>query len=411
MTVAILSLGTELTRGELVNENGAWLADRLTELGHEVVEITTVDDDDARIEQALERLAQDHAVIVCTGGLGPTTDDRTSACAARVIAAPLVLDPVARGQLEAALARRNRALGPDNEKQAFVPSGATILPNERGTAPGFSVMIERACAFFLPGVPAEMREMFELEVRPRLPEPAESWLALYVRTCGLPESEIGLRLAGIEAAHDVTIGYRASVGGVAIKVLVRSSPRTAADARQRAEAAWAEVSRRLVPAVYSTSNAPIERALGDLLVERNLSIALAESCTGGGASALLSRVPGSSRYLRGAIVAYDNRVKCASLGVPAELLSTHGAVSQEVAEAMALGVRAALAADLGVAITGIAGPDGGSDDKPVGLVHWAVAWGQKVMTFQACFSGSRNEIQKRAAIAALFSTWKVVNAG
>lgn len=410
MTTAILSLGTELTRGEVVNANAAWLADRLTELGHDVVEITTVDDDDERIEQALRRLGQSHALIVCTGGLGPTTDDRTSACVARVLGVPLVLDAHARAQLEAVLARRNRSLGPENEKQAFLPRGATILENTLGTAPGFSVTVEHARAFFLPGVPSEMRAMFEKAVRPELPRPTLSWLALYVQTSGLPESEIGARLANIEDTYGVTVGYRASAGGVAIKVLAQATPATEAEVRKRAEAAWLEVAKRLGPAVYSTSNVPLERALGELLRARALSIGLAESCTGGGASALLSSVPGSSHYFRGAIVAYDNRVKRSALGVPETLLTRYGAVSSEVAEAMALGVCQALETDLGLAITGIAGPDGGSDDKPVGLVHWAVAWERKVTTFQARFSGTRTDIQRRAAMAALFSAWTVVSA-
>jgi len=408
MTTAILSLGTELTRGELVNANGAWLADRLTELGHDVVEITTVDDDDERIEQALGRLALVHDTIVCTGGLGPTTDDRTSACVARALGVPLVSDARARAGLEAALAKRGRPLGPDNEKQALVPDGSTILDNALGTAPGFAVTLEGALAFFLPGVPGEMRAMFEQAVRPLLRAPTESWLALYVRTAGMPESAIGERLAGIEASHGVTLGYRASAGGVTIKVLARTSTRTEGEARARAEAAWTEVGRRLGQAVFSRSNAPLEQVLGELLAQRGLSLALAESCTGGGTSALLTRVPGSSRYFRGAIVAYDNRVKQSALGVPEALLAQHGAVSSEVAEAMAIGACRVLGADVGLAITGIAGPDGGSADKPVGLVHFAVAWQHEVATFQARFSGSRTEIQRRAESAALFFAWTIL---
>jgi len=408
MSVAILSLGTELTRGEVQNGNATWLAERLTQIGHQVTEIATVDDDDERIEAALRRLGESSEIVVCTGGLGPTTDDRTSACVARVLAVPLIVDRAAWAVLEAALRRRGRQLGPDNEKQAYVPRGAVILDNPVGSAPGFHVTVGRAASFFLPGVPAEMQAMFECEVAPRLPRAHESWIVLHLRTAGMPESEIGQRLASIEQKYDVTLGYRASSGGVAIKVLARAKAQDEPGARRRAEAAWAEVNELLAPAVYSTSSAPLEQVLGGLLQARGLSIGLAESCTGGGASELLTRIPGSSAYFKGAIVAYDNSVKVSVLGVPQALLGQVGAVSREVAEAMAEGARHVLAADVGVGITGLAGPDGGSETKPVGLVHWAVAYRNRVDAFQARFSGPRTEVQKRAAMAALFSAWKTV---
>jgi len=421
MSAAILSLGTELTRGEVENSNATWLADRLTDLNHEVTEIVTVDDDDDRIDAALRRLAREHGVIVCTGGLGPTTDDRTSASVARVLGVPLALHPVARANVEAALARRGRTLGPDNDKQAHVPEGATILMNPVGTAPGFAVALNGdgaegsspARAFFLPGVPSEMRAMFKEQVVPSLPAPEALLHVRHLRTAGMPESELGQRLDGIEARYGVTIGYRASVGGVAIKVLARSSPSAAAEADERVGGAWSEIIERLGPAVYSTSSAPLERVLGELLRARALSVAVAESCTAGGVSELLARVPGASAYFHGGIVAYDNRVKVHLLGVPQTLLDAHGAVSPEVAKAMATGACRALDADVGISVTGIAGPDGGSEEKPVGLVHWAVALGdetrtERVEAFQARFSGSRSEVQRRAATAALFAAWKVV---
>jgi nicotinamide-nucleotide amidase len=408
MPAAILSLGTELTRGEVVNGNGAWLAEHLTRLGHEVIEIATVDDDDERIEATLRRLGREASVIVCTGGLGPTTDDRTAACVARALGVPLQQDELARSQLERALLQRGRTLGPDNEKQAYVPRGATIVENLLGTAPGFGVGLGQAVAYFLPGVPSEMRAMFERVVQPSLPQASESWLALHLATAGLAESEVGQRLAGIEERYQVTIGYRAAEGSVKVKVLVRATPETTAEARDRMEAAWATAIQRLGPAVFSKSAASIEQVLGDLLRTRGLSIGFSESCTAGGASALLGSVPGASRYLRGGVVAYDNRVKTALLGVSEATLAAHGAVSAEVASVMALGARRALGADVGVGITGVAGPDGGSDEKPVGLVHWAVSWQDQLTTFQARFSGSRTDVQRRAAHAALFSAWQVV---
>lgn len=409
MTVAILSLGTELTRGEVQNGNATWLAERLTELGYEVIEIVTVDDDDARIESALRRLGGNARLILCTGGLGPTSDDRTTACAAHVLGVPLALDQQVRAELQAFLERRGRTLGPENEKQAIFPVGATILKNELGTAPGFGITLqEGARAFFMPGVPSEMRAMFEQQVLPRLDPPAESSLVLHLKTFGLPESEVAHRLAHLDDQYGVIMGYRASAGGVHVKVQVRTTPTRADEATSRAHAAWEEARQALGPAVYGTTSAPLERVVGDLLQKKGLSLGLAESCTGGGVSELMTRVPGSSVYFRGGIVAYDNSVKAAVLGVPQALLDAHGAVSREVAEAMAAGACRALGADVGVSITGIAGPGGGTPEKPVGLVHWAVAHRGRTEAFQARFSGTRGDVRVRATHAALFSAFRLI---
>jgi nicotinamide-nucleotide amidase len=410
MTVAILSLGTELTRGEIVNGNATWLAERLTELGYEVTEITTLGDEDEHIEAALERLGKTARLIVCTGGLGPTTDDRTSACVARVLGVPLSLNSRAWTDLKALLERRGRTLGPENEKQAFFPEGATVLHNELGTAPGFAVTLPLgARAFFMPGVPSEMRAMFEKEVQPHLEPPNQSWLVLHLRTFGMPESEVGQRLAQLEETYGVVVGYRASAGGVHVKVHVRTTPSSLGEARHRAQSAWLDARERLGSAVFGSTSAPLEQVFGELLRKKGLSLGLAESCTGGGASELMTRMPGSSSYFRGAVVAYDNRVKASVLGVPQPLLDTHGAVSREVAEAMAQGACRALGADVGVSITGIAGPDGGTKDKPVGTVHWAVVHRGRTAAFQARFSGTRVDVQRRATHAALFSAWQLVH--
>jgi len=409
MSAAILSLGTELTRGEIANGNATWLAERLSELGHDVDEIVTVGDDDGHITAALERLGRSARLILCTGGLGPTTDDRTAACVAHVLGVPLALHAEAHADLKALLERHGRTLGPENEKQAYLPVGATMLKNERGTAPGFGVTLESgAAAYFMPGVPGEMQAMFDKEVKPRLPAPQAGWLVLHLRTFGLPESEVGRRLVDLEELHGVVIGYRASAGGVHVKVQVRTTPSSLAEARHRAQTAWLAARERLGSVVFGITSAPLEQVLGELLQKRALSFGLAESCTGGGASELMTRVPGSSAYFHGGVVAYDNRVKVAVLGVPEGLIDGHGAVSREVAEAMATGICRTLGVDVGVSITGIAGPGGGSGDKPVGLVHWAVVHRGRIASFQGRFSGTRVDVQRRATHAALFSAWQIV---
>ncbi len=407
MTAAVLATGTELTRGELLNSNATFLADALTALGLEVTALETVDDHSERIASTLERLGREHAVVVCTGGLGPTTDDLTSECVARVLGVPLERDPASLEAIRARFERAGRTMTASNAKQADFPRGASILPNPNGTAPGFSVTLGRARAFFLPGVPHEMQAMFEASVVPAL-EPlvsARSHQTL-LRTFGLPESEVNDRLAGIEAAHEVTLGYRARLPEIQVKVLARGA--TADEARARSEAAAVDVRARLGDAVYGEGDTSLAEAVCRLLEAQSLTLAVAESCTGGLVAELVTSVPGASRSFLGGVVAYANSAKTELLGVTPALLEAHGAVSEEVARAMAEGARRRFGASLALAVTGIAGPDGGSAEKPVGLVHWAVASDSVVMAKHAVFSGNREQVRRRAAFAALALTRRVV---
>jgi nicotinamide-nucleotide amidase len=400
MTAAILCIGTELTRGELTNTNASWLAESLTALGLEVTSLDCVDDDRVRIQACLRRLAAEHRVVVCTGGLGPTTDDITAECAARVAGVELVRDQASLTGIEQRLLRFGRKLAASNAKQADFPAGARILPNPNGTAPGFRVELLGTPAYFLPGVPSEMKAMFEASVAPDLnalvDEPRDQ---IVLRTFGLPESEVNDRLAGIEASFDVVIGYRASLPEIEVKVLAKGATSEAAAALARRAAD--EVRSRLGDRVYAEGFGSLPESVGAQLVERGLTLAVAESCTGGLAAELLTRVPGSSRYFLGGAVVYANRAKTELLGVPAELIALHGAVSTEVARCMAEGVRARLGADIGLAFTGIAGPDGGTPQKPVGLVHWAAASAHGTEVRDRVFIGDRQAIRRRAVFAGL----------
>ena len=402
MTAAVLSTGTELTRGELVNTNATWLADALTTLGFDVTELATVGDDTAAIRQTLERLGHEHAVIVCTGGLGPTTDDLTSAVVAELLGVPLERDHASLETIRARLARIGRGVvAESNAKQADFPRGATILANDWGTAPGFAVRLGRALAFFLPGVPSEMSAMFHARVAP-LVEPLERTRRhqIRLRTYGLPESEVNDRLAGLETRHGVTLGYRASLPEIEVKVLAPGA--TAEEAARRARAAADEVRATLGDAVvYGEGDVTYAGALVALLRERGQTLALAESCTGGLAAELVTRVPGSSQAFLGGVVAYANTVKARLLGVDPALLAAHGAVSAEVAVAMAEGTRSALGATFGLSFTGIAGPDGGSAEKPVGLVHFALAAPTVTKTVQRVFPGARDQVRRRAVYLGL----------
>jgi nicotinamide-nucleotide amidase len=401
MSAAILSTGTELTRGELVNTNATWLADALTNLGFDVTECATVGDDARAIRNTLERLGREHAVIVCTGGLGPTTDDLTSTVVAELLGVPLVRDAPSFEAIVARLVRIGRTVADSNAKQADFPQGATILANDWGTAPGFAVRIGRALAFFLPGVPSEMSAMFHARVTPLL-EPLERARRhqIRLRTYGLPESEVNDRLAGIEARHGVTLGYRASLPEIEVKVLAPGA--TSEEAFGRARAAADEVRAVLGPTVvYGEGDVTYAGALVALLRERGQTLALAESCTGGLAAELVTRVPGSSQAFVGGVVAYANALKVRLLGVDPALLEAHGAVSAEVARAMAEGARSALGATFGLSFTGMAGPDGGSPEKPVGLVHFALAAPDGTQAIHRIYPGTREQVRRRAVYLGL----------
>jgi nicotinamide-nucleotide amidase len=417
MTAAVLSIGTELTRGELVNTNAAWLAAELTTHGLEVTSIDCVADDPQAIGAVLERLAAAHTLIVCTGGLGPTTDDITSECVAKALGVPLARDAASLERIRERFARFQRVMAPSNEKQADFPAGAVVLANDRGTAPGFAVSLGRARAFFMPGVPVEMKPMFERFVVPELAaKVTDRFHQEKLQSFGLPESTVNDRLAGVEAAHGVTVGYRAHFPVIEVKLLARAA--SLAEAERRARAARDEVCSRLGEHVFAEGDRELAEVVGELLQARGLRLGVAESCTGGQIAALVTAHAGSSAHFVGGIVSYSNELKEKLLGVPAATLATHGAVSPETARAMAKGALRALDTDVAVAVTGIAGPGGGSEQKPVGLVHLAVATrgtaaptGEGVTLRELRWPGQRSQVQKLAAHAALDLVRRVLQRG
>jgi nicotinamide-nucleotide amidase len=400
MSAAILCIGTELTRGELQNSNATWLAESITTIGFEVLAVDCVDDDRERIEHALTRLSLAHDVVVCTGGLGPTTDDITTECAARLAGVPLQRDAASLEAIRQRLSRFGRQMAASNAKQADFPVGARILANPNGTAPGFELKLNRALSYFMPGVPVEMKAMFEAHVEPAItPLLRDRHFQVLLRTFGLPESEVNDRLAGIEAEFDVTIGYRATMPEIEVKILARAE--TVSAARARAELGAAAVRERLGEPVFGEGKARFPEAVCRLLESKGLTLALAESCTGGLVAELVTAHAGASAVFRGSAVTYANDAKIALLGVSPELISEHGAVSVAVARAMAEGARRAFSSDFALALTGIAGPGGGSPEKPVGLVHYAVATENGTSDVRAIFTGNREQVRRRAAFAGL----------
>ncbi len=401
MSAAILAIGTEITRGEIVNTNASWLADTLVGLGIEVTEMQAIPDDHDRIVSTLRRLGDTHTVILCTGGLGPTTDDMTSECVAALLEVPLERDAESLETIRERMARFGRKMATSNEKQADFPRGAHVLANRKGTAPGFAAQIGGAKAFFMPGVPREMKTMFSELIAPELTASVTgATVQIRLKSFGMPESSVNDRLAGIEAEHQVTLAYRAHFPEIEVKVVARDSD--ADHAKQRARVAADEVRSRLSDdVVYAEGDVTFAEAIGQLLEQAGLKLGAAESCTGGMVGEVLTERGGASAFFDGGVVSYANHVKTRALNVPEEVLEKHGAVSAETARAMAKGALSALGVDVAVATTGIAGPSGGTPEKPLGLVHFAVATREGISDRQMRFPGSRQQVRQLSTFAVL----------
>ena len=413
--VDIVTIGTELVRGEIADTNAAWIGEQLYLRGFSVGRITTVDDDMDRMTAALQEAAARSQAVIVSGGLGPTVDDITAAAAAQVCGVALRRDEEAVRQMAERLASVGLAVTPNNEKQADVPEGATVLYNDAGTAPGFATpgADGRAPMYFLPGVPRELKRMFTRQVLPALEadHPRRSVVvSRRLRLFGTGESKIDFMLkkqveqfAGGEGTE---VSFRASWPEILVTLRARGA--TEEEARPRVDAAVAQCRDIVGQYLYGEGNVTLAATVGQALRERGWTLAAAESCTGGGLSAMITDEPGSSDYFLGGVVAYANAVKESLLGVPADTLAEHGAVSDPVARQMALGIRARLGADVGVGITGIAGPGGGSDDKPVGTVHIAVAAGAATEAtrfaeaqLRRVFRGTRQMVRRIASFIAL----------
>ncbi|MEY4580428.1 MAG: hypothetical protein RL701_5131 [Pseudomonadota bacterium] len=407
---AVLSIGTEITRGELLNNSNArWLAERLVDLGFDVTEHVSVADDAARIRQTLLRLAADVDVIVCTGGLGPTSDDLTTAVAADALGVELVRDAVTLAKIEARYRAHGRGMPEMNKKQADFPAGAHILSNDVGTAPGFAIQLLRARAYFMPGVPREMEHIFDARIASELAGMVERRThQIHIRTFGMFESAVAERLRDLDLGGEkhhpgITIGYRVTFPEVEVKVLAEAENADAACVL--AERVAGEVRERLRDIAFGGKGASYVKYVTERLRAAKLKVAVAESCTGGLVGKLLTDQPGSSAYALGGVIAYHNTVKTRLLGVSEALLAAQGAVSEDVARAMAEGALRQIEADLAVGITGIAGPGGGTDQKPVGTVCFAIASrspsGVETRTFTERFPGTRDFVRVRSAYYAL----------
>jgi nicotinamide-nucleotide amidase len=400
MTVALLSIGTELTRGEIANTNASWLAAELTAAGFNVSSVETVPDAIDAVAAAIRRLGSTARLVIATGGLGPTTDDLTAAAAARAAGVDLVRDESALLAVRRRVESLGKAMNPGLEKQADIPAGSETLPNSNGTAPGFVVQLADSTAFFLPGVPREMKRMFTEQVLPRVrPTAPNNTYQVRLRTYGMGESSIGQALEGIEAEHPgVVLGYRVHFPEVDVKVHARASSQ--ALARDVASRAAEDVKARLGSVLYGEGDESFAEIVGRAIRGRGWRLGLAESLTGGLIAHLLTSYPASD-YLVGGAVTYANSAKSRLLGVSEDTLRAHGAVSAEVAAEMAEGVRRLCECDVGLGVTGLAGPTGGTADKPIGVAYWAVAHPGGTRVREQVFTGDRPDVQLAAAYAGL----------
>ncbi|HZO15471.1 MAG TPA: competence/damage-inducible protein A [Polyangiaceae bacterium] len=400
MTVAILSIGSELLRGEIADTNAQFIAEQVTELGFEVTNIEVVPDNRDALVSELRRMLDAHPLVIATGGLGPTTDDLTAQAAADYLGVDLSTHEDALAAIKRRVEDRGGELRAGHEKQARLPAGAEMLPNSIGTAPGFIVRLDRATAYFLPGVPEEMSEMLQREVLPRIRGSAtHNGFDVCLHVFGVGESWIAERLDGLEAAHPgVTVSYRAKHSDIDVRLKARGADY--ADARDRVKAAADDARQRLGDVVYGEGDQSMPMLAGRTVRTRGWTLAVAESCTGGLIAQQLTAIPASDYFIGGA-VAYANTAKTNLLGVSEDTLRGHGAVSAEVAAEMAEGARRAFNCDVAVSVTGIAGPTGGTSDKPVGLCYWAVAHPNGTKVEHRVFNGNRNQIQQQAAFAAL----------
>ncbi len=374
MKAEILTIGDELLRGEIVDSNKSFLSDRLLTLDVETHYHTSVRDDPEDMVDAFHRAAGRSDVVLVSGGLGPTRDDLTSEVLAQAFGLELVLEEPALETIRAFFRSVGREMSENNAKQAYFPAGAEVLPNPIGTAPGFCLEAGGGRFFCLPGVPRELFRMMDEQVLPRIAKRSGGGRvvrARLLRTFGLGESTLDDELKDIAADGDVTLGFRTSFPDNYLRPVARAA--TVEGAEAKLDRVCDAIRERLGPLVYGEGEETLAAVVGRLLREQGRSIAVAESCTGGLVAGSLTDVPGSSDYFLAGVVAYANRAKVAALGVPEALLEAHGAVSDPVVRAMAEGVRERFAADYGLATTGISGPGGGTAEKPVGLVHVALA--------------------------------------
>ena len=402
MTVELISVGTEILLGNIVNTNAAWLAGQCAALGLSCYYQSVVGDNQERLRETLKTALERSDAVILSGGLGPTTDDLTKETAAEAMGMPLVEDPRSLERIEEYFRARGLEMTENNKKQALVPAGAVVLDNDNGTAPGLILEKGEKRVILLPGPPNELIPMFEERVRPYLQrlEPG----ILYSRTvkiCGMGESKVASIVQDlIDSQTNPTIAPYAKTGEVHLRVTARAQAEK--EAKNLVKPMVKELEKRFGKDIYTTrEDVALEQAVVDLLLNRQLTVCTIESCTGGMLAARLINVPGVSETFRAGFITYSNKAKRKVAGVKKKTLRKYGAVSPQTAGEMARGAAKTSHADVTVSVTGIAGPGGGSREKPVGLVYIGCHIGDRTTVQEYRFVGNRGKIRESAVSAAL----------
>lgn len=401
MSAEIVSVGTELLMGNIVNTNAQYISQRLADLGIDCYIQTTVGDNHDRLVEAVHNSLRRADIVILTGGLGPTADDLTKETVADAFGKKLVLDEASLEYIKHRFAKMGHIMTPNNIKQAYFPEGCIILPNPNGTAPGCIVESDAKAAILMPGPPKEMEPMFEQSVLPYLEKRSGFMLkSKMLRIFGKGESSVEYELRDIMAEQtNPTIAPYALNGEMKLRITVRCRADDDADAIM--QPMIEQVRKRIGEYIYSYDGLELHEEIARLFSVNKMTLAVAESCTGGMLSSKLVSVAGSSNWFREGAVTYSNEAKIKRLGVNEETLAAHGAVSAETAAEMAEGIRLSSGADVGVSTTGFAGPDGGTADNPVGTVYIGVSTKENCFTKRLQISGKRERVRSMACLHAL----------
>ena len=402
MKAEIIAVGSELLTPDRVDTNSLFLTAQLNRLGIEVTRKTVVSDELAALRDAFADAMERAELVIATGGLGPTEDDRTREAVADLLGRKLARDPAVMSKIEARFRQLGRTMSEVNKRQAMVPEGASVLENARGTAPGLWLESRGRIVILLPGPPHELKAMFVAQVEPRLARLSTGMrlVSRELRIAGMGESDVDQRIAPIYTRHsDVQTTILTAPGE--IQVHLRAWTDDIPSAQRRLQEIQEGIVLALGEAVFTTKGESMEEVVARDLTLQHATIATAESCTGGLLAERLTRISGSSAYFLGGVVSYSNTLKSAWVDVPAEIIESRGAVSAEVAIALADGIRRRTGATLGVGITGIAGPTGGTPEKPVGTVHISIADASGSKERALYFSGERERIRWQASQTAL----------
>ncbi|MCM8711779.1 competence/damage-inducible protein A [Clostridium sp. SYSU_GA19001] len=401
MKAEILSVGTEILLGDIVNTNSQYLSKRLADLGISVFHQSVVGDNEDRLYNAYELAFKRADIVIATGGLGPTKDDLTKEIGAKYFRKKLILHEESLNQIKEFFHRLNREMGESNKKQAYIPEGAVVLPNSNGTAPGCIIAEDNKILVMLPGPPKEMIPMFENCVVPYLLKFSDGVLVSKVlRVAGLGESAMAEKVQDImDSLRNPTVAPYAKDHEAILRITAKGN--TKEEAESLISPIEIEIRKRLGENIYGEGETTLETVVGEMLVNKKLTIATAESCTGGLLAGTLINYPGiSSVFVEGAVT-YSNEAKIKRLNVKKETLEKYGAVSEETAKEMAEGIAKAAGTDIGISVTGIAGPGGGTKEKPVGLVYAGLYIKGEVKVKKLNLSGDRQKIRYRTVISLL----------